>query len=69
MLEAICPKCGLIRYGWALQNPEHQECPKCRIKFEIRISEGKIFDNQPSLIEGYFIDPDEDIIDFEHEDE
>lgn len=26
MLKGICPKCGKVFYGWALQNPEHQHC-------------------------------------------
>ncbi len=26
MPKAICKKCGQVYYGWALENPEHQEC-------------------------------------------
>jgi DNA-directed RNA polymerase subunit RPC12/RpoP len=29
MLQGICPRCGTKFYGWALKNPEHQDCSKC----------------------------------------
>jgi len=35
MPEAICPKCGAHYYGWALTQPEHQNCPKCGAKLEL----------------------------------
>lgn len=35
MLEGICPKCGIHRYGWALLNPRYQTCPKCGAGLDI----------------------------------
>ena len=29
MLKGICPECGKVFFGWALQNPEHQHCELC----------------------------------------
>ena len=29
MLQGICPRCGTRFYGWALKNPEHQDCSRC----------------------------------------
>jgi hypothetical protein len=29
MIEGKCPKCGTLRYGWALLNPRYQTCPVC----------------------------------------
>ncbi|MBA7505258.1 hypothetical protein ES706_03923 [subsurface metagenome] len=35
MLEARCPKCGALFYGWALTEPEHQTCLECGTELEI----------------------------------
>jgi DNA-directed RNA polymerase subunit RPC12/RpoP len=29
VIEGKCPKCGKQYFGWALQNPRNQSCPKC----------------------------------------
>jgi len=28
-MKGICPKCGAIYYGWALQDPLKRKCEKC----------------------------------------
>jgi hypothetical protein len=35
MLEARCPRCGMRRFGWALNSPCYQSCPNCGIGLEI----------------------------------
>ncbi len=35
MLQGICPRCGAKFYGWALKNPEHQDCSRCGSWLEI----------------------------------
>jgi hypothetical protein len=35
MLQGICPRCGSRFYGWALKNPEHQDCSRCGSWLEI----------------------------------
>jgi len=34
-MKGTCPKCKEEYYGWALQNPEHQHCSKCKTKLTI----------------------------------
>ena len=29
MLQGTCPTCGISYYGWALINPDQQECDEC----------------------------------------
>ncbi|MBA7617873.1 hypothetical protein ES703_25191 [subsurface metagenome] len=36
MLKGKCPKCGYRSTGWALLNPEHQTCPNCGERLEIK---------------------------------
>ena len=31
MLKGVCPECGRVFHGWALQNPEHQHCEVCNV--------------------------------------
>jgi len=33
--EGICPECGIHYYGWALTQPEHQNCQKCGARLEL----------------------------------
>ncbi len=40
MLKGLCPKCGLVCYGWILKNPSHQNCRECGTGLEIRESDG-----------------------------
>ena len=35
VLKSICPKCGTIYYGWALNNPKEQICGHCGNGLEI----------------------------------
>jgi len=35
MLEGKCKKCGARYYGWALQFPRNQSCPKCGVALDI----------------------------------
>jgi hypothetical protein len=32
----VCPKCGLVCYGWILRNPQHQKCRECGTRLDIR---------------------------------
>jgi len=34
--EAVDPKCGYHCYGWALTELEHQTCPNCGSKLELK---------------------------------
>jgi len=36
MLRGQCPKCGLVCFGWALQNKRYQTCRVCGTMLEIR---------------------------------
>ena len=53
MLKGTCPQCGSVYYGWALKNPEHQDCIKCGSWLEI--SEGapecRIGVSEPKILE------------------
>ena len=31
MPKGKCPKCGAEYVGWALSNPQHRKCDKCKI--------------------------------------
>jgi transcription initiation factor IIE alpha subunit len=46
MLEGKCPKCGMVRYGWALLNPRHQTCSACGIGLEI-------YENGQKILKGF----------------
>ena len=35
-LEGTCPRCGGHYYGWALDIPYKQSCPRCGSALEIR---------------------------------
>jgi uncharacterized OB-fold protein len=35
IMKGICPKCGTIYYGWALNNPKEQICGLCGSGLEI----------------------------------
>ena len=35
-IEGICPRCGSHYYGWALESPYKQSCPRCGQILEIR---------------------------------
>ena len=35
MIEGKCPKCGTLRYGWALLNPRYQTCSTCGCGLDI----------------------------------
>jgi uncharacterized OB-fold protein len=35
VMKGICPKCGAIYYGWALNNPKEQLCGHCGSGLEI----------------------------------
>lgn len=36
MLRGRCPKCGLVCFGWALQNKQYQTCRECGTMLEIK---------------------------------
>lgn len=34
-MEAICPKCGALYYGWSLDNPRKHRCDICHVDLKI----------------------------------
>jgi uncharacterized protein (DUF983 family) len=34
-MKGICPKCGTIYAGWALNNPKEQKCGRCSCALEL----------------------------------
>jgi hypothetical protein len=52
MLEGRCRKCEARYYGWALRNPECQNCPECGGRLEILESSGTVFQgHSPTVID------------------
>ena len=35
VMKGVCPKCGTVYYGWALDNPLHRKCEECDSHLEI----------------------------------
>jgi len=35
ILKGKCPKCGASYYGWALNNPNQQQCERCGCELDI----------------------------------
>jgi NAD-dependent SIR2 family protein deacetylase len=50
MLEGRCRKCGARYYGWALRNPECQNCPECGGLLEILEISGTVFQGHSPIV-------------------
>ena len=45
-MEAICPKCGALYYGWSLDNPRKHRCDICHTDLKILDEREHIEENQ-----------------------
>ena len=48
-LEGTCPLCGSHYYGWALESPYKQSCPRCGSALQIRRDGVLVTTGFPSL--------------------
>ena len=59
----VCPKCGIKKIGYALNNPRHQMCPKCGTGLKITEGEKQSPSDgySPFIANEYFLDANKEL--------